>query len=212
MNELIKSGEKQMTVTEVAGILGVEPQSIRWNIRKLFPGVMINGKTTYLIEEQVVAIKKNMTPSSTLTGAVTPLEMEELTLRVLEYHASELKRLREENTTMLPKAEFYDAVTGSPDTIEIGMTAKVLNMGIGRNKLFDLLRRYKILRENNEPYQRYVDAGCFRVIETKYTVPNGDTRINFKTVVYQKGVDFIRKVVQKSIDDGTIDKIKGMED
>lgn len=133
----------------------------------------------------------------------------------LQLAADQAKELEKKETALAiaaPKAEFYDAVTGSSDTIEIGMTAKVLNMGIGRNKLFDLLRKYKVLRENNEPYQRYIDGGLFRVIETKFTVPNGDTRVNLKTVVYQKGVDFIRKLVQKSIDDGTIGRIQAIED
>ncbi len=38
------------------------------------------------------------------------------------------------------------------------------------------------------------------IIETKYTKPNGDTAINIKTLVYQKGVDFIRKMVEQVID------------
>lgn len=35
------------------------------------------------------------------------------------------------------------------------------------------------------------------VIETKYTKPNGDVSINLKTAVYQKGVDYIRKLLKK---------------
>ena len=74
--------------------------------------------------------------------------------------------------------------------------AKTLNMGIGRNKLFELLRNRKILMNNNTPYQRYVDSGWFRCIETKFTRPNGDTCINVKTVVLQKGVDAIRRLIK----------------
>lgn len=106
-------------------------------------------------------------------------------------------RLAIENEEMKPKADFYDDVTGSSDTIEIGEVAKVLNCGIGRNKLFDFLRKEKVLMKNNIPKQHFVDEGYFRVIETKYTKPNGDVSINLKTVVYQKGVDYIRKLLKK---------------
>lgn len=106
-------------------------------------------------------------------------------------------KLALENEEMKPKADFYDNVTGSSDTIEIGEVAKVLNCGIGRNKLFDFLRKEKVLMKNNIPKQHFVDEGYFRVIETKYTKPNGDVSINLKTVVYQKGVDYIRKLLIK---------------
>lgn len=45
---------------------------------------------------------------------------------------------------MIPKVEFHDAVVGSSDTIDMGQVAKVLNMGIGRNTLFEILREEKI--------------------------------------------------------------------
>lgn len=74
-------------------------------------------------------------------------------------------------------------------------TAKVLHMGIGRNKLFEILRDNKILQGNNSPMQRYIDAGWFRVIESKFTKPKGDTCINLKTIVYQRGLEGIRKLL-----------------
>ena len=48
---------------------------------------------------------------------------------------------------MKPKEEFYDTVTGSNDTIDMSQVAKVLNMGIGRNKIFEILRNKKILAQ-----------------------------------------------------------------
>ena len=97
-----------------------------------------------------------------------------------------------------PKAEFFDAVTGSSDAVDIGTVAKVLNMGIGRNLLFDVLREEGVLMGNNQPFQRYVDAGYFRLIEQKYNKPDGSTHISIKTVVYQKGVEFIRRLLLKN--------------
>lgn len=96
---------------------------------------------------------------------------------------------------MKPKEEFFDQVTDSKDAIDMASTAKVLNMGVGRNKLFEILRDNKILQGNNSPMQRYIDAGWFRVIESKFTKPTGDTCINLKTIVYQRGLEGIRKLL-----------------
>lgn len=98
-------------------------------------------------------------------------------------------------TELKPKAEFYDDVTGSKDAVPMDRVAKVIDKGIGRNKLFELLREKKILDNDNVPYQAYVDRGYFRVIEQKYTKPNGEKHINYKTLVYQKGIDYIRKLI-----------------
>lgn len=97
-----------------------------------------------------------------------------------------------------PKAEFYDEVVDSKDAIDMQAVAKVINMGIGRNKLFEFLRNNKVLMQNNQPYQYYIDLGWFRVIESKYTKPSGDICINLKTVVFQKGVDGIRKLIKQN--------------
>lgn len=98
-----------------------------------------------------------------------------------------------------PKIEFFNAVTGSKDAEEMSKVAKVLDLGIGRNKLFAMLRDLKILRYDNEPYQEYIDRGYFRVIEQKYTDSKGETHIVFKTLVYQKGLKFIREKILKLI-------------
>jgi prophage antirepressor-like protein len=98
--------------------------------------------------------------------------------------------------TMKPKAEFFDAVADSKTAQPMDKVAKILDIrGIGRNKLFEILREKKVLDRGNIPYQEFVDRGYFRVIEQKYTKPNGETEINIKTLVYQRGIDYIRKLI-----------------
>lgn len=110
------------------------------------------------------------------------------------------KALQADNEKMKPKAEFFDAVTDSKDAIDMGQVAKVLNYpGIGRNKLFEILRDNGILQQNNQPYQKYIDCGYFRVIEQKYEAKPGEIRINIKTLVFQKGVDYIKKLLDKVV-------------
>lgn len=117
--------------------------------------------------------------------------------RALVMAQKEISNLKIENEEMKPKAEFFDAVADSKTAIQMGEVAKVLDMGIGRNKLFEILRNNKVLMNNNIPYQKYIDNGYFRVIETKFTKPNGDTCVNIKTLVYQKGINYIKKIVEK---------------
>ena len=111
--------------------------------------------------------------------------------------ALENESLQLEAKENAPKVEFYEQVTGSSDTVDMAQAAKVLNMGIGRNKLFELLRDRKVIQGNNQPYQKYIDCGYFRVIESKFSKPNGDISISLKTVVYQKGLTYISKLINK---------------
>ena len=117
-------------------------------------------------------------------------------LRLAAEQAEKMEALEKENKMLLPKAEFFDAVTDSKTAISIGEVAKVLDMGIGQNKLFAFLREQKILDRQNIPYQEYIDRGYFRIVEQKYEV-HGEVRINIKTLVFQKGIDWIRKQLQK---------------
>ena len=96
---------------------------------------------------------------------------------------------------MKPKAEFFDAVADSKTAISMNEVSKVLGIkGYGRNNLFEFLRNIGILDRWNVPYQRYVECGWFRVIEQKYS-KNGEQCVSTKTLVYQKGVDAIRKKI-----------------
>lgn len=117
-------------------------------------------------------------------------------LRAYADKVEQNEKLAAENAKLLPKAEFFDAVTDSKTAIPIGDVAKILDCGIGRNKLFEFLRAKNILTYDNRPYQKYIDSGYFRVVEQKYEV-GGEVRINIKTLVFQKGIDYIRRQLQK---------------
>ena len=116
--------------------------------------------------------------------------------------ANQAKQIEEQSKQLeeqKPKVEFFDQVTDSKDAVDMALCAKVLNMGIGRNRLFDFLRSRNILDRHNIPYQNFIDLGYFRTIEQKYTKADGTNCINIKTVVYQKGMDYIRKLLNKQL-------------
>jgi len=112
--------------------------------------------------------------------------------------AQQLQEQKEVLEQQKPKVEFYDVVTQSKDTIDIGTVAKVLNKNIGRNNLFKLLRDKGVLTLNNMPKDEYVKKGYFKVCENKYNLPDGSVKIGLKTVVFQKGLDYINKVLDNN--------------
>jgi len=206
VQELAIRNDKRMTVREVADVLGVTDDKIYRSAKELFPEIFINGKTTYLNEAQVTAVKMNLRKTAeVMAQPKTSLEKALLIKQAMQFQQEIIESLQTENTELKakaesdkPKVEFYDQVAGSGDAISIREVAAILNIpGWGQNRIFALLRNMKILDIRNVPYREYQDRGYFRVIEQKWTDKEGDTHINLKTLVYQKGVNFIRKIVQK---------------
>ena len=144
-----------------------------------------DAKTRFKVIEKLEELEKAQIPTGQNLLALAVIEAQ----RVLEQKDKLI-------TEMKPKADFFDAVADSKTAVAIGDVAKVIGIQrLGRNKLFEILREKKILMPDNKPYQKYIDNGYFRVIEQKYTKPDGETVVSFKTLVYQRGIDYIRKIV-----------------
>ena len=146
----------------------------KWVTSEVLPSIRKNGG--------YIANQEQMTPEQIVANALV----------VAHNIILQKERQIEE---MKPKAEFFDAVADSKTAISMNEVAKVLNIkGYGRNNLFEFLRDNKVLDRWNVPYQKYVDNGWFRVIEQHYQ-KNGEPIVTTKTLVYQKGVDGIRKMI-----------------
>jgi phage antirepressor YoqD-like protein len=97
--------------------------------------------------------------------------------------------------TLKPKADMWDIAMASDTLHEMSAVAKILNFrNMGRNKIFQYLKAKDILRYNNEPYQRYVDGGYFKVVEQSFDIGDG-VGINRKPMVTQKGLEYIGKLL-----------------
>ena len=207
MNEV--SIESYVSVKALAEILDVSESTIKRaveKVRSLLGGVKTNSQGGYLLNEEQATIVKNEIAkhhnlqSRQIDSVSTELEENQIiasAMAILQARNEELKR---QNEKLLPAANFAYQLYSSKDTIEIGECAKVLNKNIGRNRLFEFLRNSNVLQSNNIPYQKYIDAGYFRVIESKYVTPNGETKISLKTVVFQKGVAYINKLLSKAVE------------
>ena len=110
---------------------------------------------------------------------------------------NENTRLKLENAKMAPKALFADAVAASKTDILIGQLAKMLRQNgyeIGQNRLFKWLREHHYLcskgAKYNQPTQRAMDLGLFRIKEGTINNPDGSTRITVTTLVTGKGQQY----------------------
>ncbi|MCR4627373.1 MAG: phage antirepressor KilAC domain-containing protein [Treponema sp.] len=213
MNELEIS--KTMTTKELAEAFGVDVSTITKTVARLNETSDVlpkftQGQTPRYTESQATLIKMEIQKHHNLAnrqidGTSTELEENMLIARgweILQRRNEELKKRAEEaeaeNAKLKPAAAFAYQLCSSQDTIDIGNCAKVLNRRIGRNNLFEFLRNKKVLQSDNIPYQKYIDSGYFRVIESKFVTPTGETKICLKTVVFQKGVAYINKLLKEA--------------
>lgn len=109
-----------------------------------------------------------------------------------------------------PLVEFADHVSNASNLIDIGTLAKIANdenIDIGRTRLFDWLRSNGYLMDSasnkNQPYQKYIEQGLFKVREYTYKTPYGE-KVATKAMVTGKGqiyfVEKLRKAFAAKID------------
>lgn len=216
-------GEYVITLKEITDLIGVRHDKSMTKVEELSfedgfgtlskIDIVYNDKgqtipTYQFTKKQAIAVGARLN-TSMLMKVINRLEELELSKQfkipqtfseALLLASKQAEQIEYQNKLLLeqkPKVDFFEAVTGSKDTIDMGSVAKVLNRKIGRNKLFDFLRENGILMSNNVPYQKFCDSGYFRVIETKYNKPDGSTHIGLKTLVYQKGVNYINKLLER---------------
>ena len=109
---------------------------------------------------------------------------------------NECEELRGVVTELLPKAEFFDRVADASASFSLGETAKMLEIpGFGRNNLIRFLRSEGVLMSDNVAKQRYIERGYFHIVQRDYCAPDGTLRVKAVTRVYEKGVDYIRRIM-----------------
>lgn len=189
--------EDGVTTSKVIDRLGREQEETFIDEANLYKTIFQSRKpsaekfTDWVTSEVLPAIRK--------TGGYHLPSTYKEALQELVIQVEENEKLQIENNEMKPKAEFFDTVADSKTAIPMNEVEKVLAFdGIGRNKLFEFLRNQSVLMQNNVPYQRYIDNGWFRVVENKYQNKYNEPVITTKTLVFQKGVDGIRKLLVKA--------------
>lgn len=95
-----------------------------------------------------------------------------------------------------PKIDFYNHIGDSQGLHTVSEVAKMF--GTGRNRFYERLRKSGYLRDNNEPYQKYIDAGYFVVKESPY-----NDRVNSQTSLLQKAFNIFRNDIIRRSKNGT---------
>lgn len=178
MNELINAGDKRMTVREVAEALGYKPDTIQGKVKELFPSLVKNGVATTLSMIEVDAIKRSLVPrnlglKSEVENAVTPLDIERMTLQVIQYHTAKIAELQAELAAAAPKIEAHAALMRSDRNMSITDAAKHFGLH-PKTQVFPYLRDRGYLTAHDLPTQAAIDAGYLQLRETH--CPDGSVR------------------------------------
>lgn len=100
-----------------------------------------------------------------------------------------------------PLVEFAEQIQASTDVIDMKSMAKLASKNgvkIGRNKLFDFLRKQSVLDSENIPYANYMNREWFEVVESVYILAYSDkTKITKTTLVRPKGQMGIIRMLKK---------------
>ena len=181
MNEMALFGDKRMTVREVADALGCDDETVRRHVKKLWPDTFQNGKTAYLDEAQVTAVKVCLERSgrndlrnvAEAENVHTDLEMKQKAAEVMGWLISEADRLRAELAQAAPKVESFDALMRSEKTMSITDAAKHFGLH-PKTEVFPYLRERGYLTSADMPTQAAIDAGYLALREAH--CQNGEVR------------------------------------
>lgn len=145
-------------------------------------------------------VNKEVLPSIRKTGGYNVAQSQFKIPQTYAEALLEAGRLALENEKLIaqakenePKVKAFNELMQSKDALDFLTFSKII--GIGRTKLFAKLRELNVLRADNTPYQKYVDSGYFRVIESSYT-QNDTTRIYVKTMILPKGQKYITNKIK----------------
>ena len=148
--------------------------------------------------------RKPQTPQTYLEALKALVSSEEEKQRL----AQEKRQLEQQNAKLQPKADFADAAFATDDKVDIGLSAKILKLGFGRNTLFDKLRKAGVFFANrNEPKQRFIDAGYFEMKEKFIERNNHPGFVVTKVLVTQKGLAYLNHLFGGKPSDGKLARI-----
>lgn len=156
-----------------------------WIADEVLPTIRKHG--AYMTPE---TIEKTILNPDFIINLATKLKEEQTARAEAELVVESQKRQLKEQEA--PLAIYSLAIAGH-NTLSMQEVAKSLNTG--RTRLYSLLREKKIIMPNSTlPYQRFIEAGYFKVVERPRA--SGDTIHNDPaTRVTARGFDYIARIV-----------------
>lgn len=190
--------------TQLVCTPGGNQKSIVLNEDGLYDACMYSKKE--IAKPLKKAIKKYLKQIRTTGGAVEtgresefidkyfPSFAEETKLSMVKDLLDQNQKYKDQIDLLEPQAQAYmDLMTAQGYLQFIDVAAMV---EIGRNKLFEFLRRCKVLTKQsnfNIPYGKYVNNGMFKVITSK----SNSGHVSSVTMVSPKGLNYIYNLMQK---------------
>lgn len=162
----------------------------KWITKTVIPAIRKDG--AYINGEEKLR-NKEISEDEFILQAMTILQTK------VERYKKENDDLKEENNKMKPIVSLVDKFTNINQSYDVGTFSKIIyskENNLGRNRLFDWLRKKKILMSNNTPYQNYIDYFNVIAVENEY---NG--KINYKTMIKPNGITYIYK---RLVNDGRV--------
>jgi hypothetical protein len=87
---------------------------------------------------------------------------------------------------------------------DLAETARILNLGFGRNTLYKILKELEIVNEENVPDEKYQNEGYLKLV-VPFLRPNPMYVNHPKTlVVGEKGLNFIKEIVEKYLENNPV--------
>lgn len=193
------SGKQKMTTINESGLYSLVMSSKlesakrfkHWVTSEVLPSIRKHG--AYMSSE---VIERTLTDPDYLIQLATALKEERQARKLAENEKELANKTIEEQR---PLVDFANKVSDSSNLIDMGKMAKLLkdeHINIGRNRLFDWLRKKEILMKNNMPYQRYIDGGYFQVKESVYETPYG-SKTQQTTYITGRGQIYITEKLRK---------------
>lgn len=158
-----------------------------------FLAMGFTGKKAAKFKEDYITAFNRMESAMVEPKQLSTVEILELALKT----EKEKLRLESEVKRLEPKATMYDKVMDNGEMVDIGQIAKIFNVGLGRNQMFEYLREQRILfGKRNEPYQEYVNRGYF-VLKFKTIERNNHPDFTVtKVLVTKKGMNFLASLLK----------------
>lgn len=197
VSKMLKSVDEDEKTTRKVCTNGSNYQTEAWFLTEdgLYECCMQSKKP---IAKQMKKEIKQYLKSIRLTGAAIPVGDEQ---KMVNYYFSSLSsdlqgqivnELMQKNKEL---QQFYDDLMNTDGLISMNAVSKELN-GFGLKTLFAYLRGKKVMFYKdgiNIPYQRFMDQGLFKVIES----PCADGKYRPTTYATKKGLEYIRKLLRK---------------
>ena len=163
----------------------------KWVTSEVLPSIRKHG--AYMSSD---TIERAITDPDFLIKLATELKNEKQARAIAE---QKVEKQTKQLELQAPKVELYEMAMKSDDLVDMQEIAKTLNFAkMGRNNIFKILREKGILDSKNQPYQKYVDCGYFKIVESVKII-GGKSRIFLQTFAFQKGVEFVKNTIKDGL-------------